>query len=505
MVRIGALLVLLLTSPTTLAQASVLRIGLSALPGALEPGAALEGPDLLIARQVFDTLVRYTEGGSDLEPGLAVQWQPSRDGLTWSFRLRENVSFHDGTPLTAQHVAQSLDRLIAPGHPQAPVPNAAARLLRGAPGVVKEVRVTDARTVQIQLLLPYAPLPAVLAHPAFSIALRGAAGWQGTGPFTVAEIGGGRIVLDGRPGHWAGGPRVPRVIFAAVPDDAQALAALDAHGLDLLILRGRPPRSAGAVGVPSWRIGYLALQTEKEPFRRVKARRAAAAALELGTIAAALGDLVQPLGAFLPPAVWGRRDTLGPAAGPDHARRLLAEAGVPAGQPINLLMPQGEGAGQHALSQVIGDALTTARFGVTIQRLDPERALALAQAGEHHATLWEAQAEAGDPHFLLYPLSATEGATKGPRATNLSFYRNPKLDDPLIRASQLAFRPERQRLYQRAQAILAEEMPWVPLYVRVYWAIARPEVKGLRLHPSGFHRLDRVMVDAPMGLPAAGR
>jgi ABC-type transport system substrate-binding protein len=69
----------------------------------------------------------------------------------------------------------------------------------------------------------------------------------------------------------------------------------------------------------------------------------------------------------------------------------------------------------------------------------------------------------------------------------------------LIRASQLAYRPERQRLYQRAQAILAEEMPWVPLYVKLLWAVARPEVRGLRLHPSGFHRLTGIALEGPPG------
>ena len=96
----------------------------------------------------------------------------------------------------------------------------------------------------------------------------------------------------------------------------------------------------------------------------------------------------------------------------------------------------------------------------------------------------------GDPHLFLFPLSTSEGVAKGPRAMNFSFYRNPRLDDALIRASQLAFRTERQRLYHRAQAMLAEEMPWIPLYVRLQWAVVRPEVKGLRLHPTGLHHLD---------------
>jgi peptide/nickel transport system substrate-binding protein len=103
----------------------------------------------------------------------------------------------------------------------------------------------------------------------------------------------------------------------------------------------------------------------------------------------------------------------------------------------------------------------------------------------------------GDPHLFLYPLSTSEGATRGRQAFNFSFYRNPRLDDMLIRASQLSARPERQRLYQRAQAVLAEEMPWLPLYVRLQWAVARPEVRGLRLHPTGFHRLSGVTLEGP--------
>jgi ABC-type transport system substrate-binding protein len=66
----------------------------------------------------------------------------------------------------------------------------------------------------------------------------------------------------------------------------------------------------------------------------------------------------------------------------------------------------------------------------------------------------------------------------------------------LIRASQLSFRAERQRLYQRAQAMLADDVPWIPLYVRLLWGVVRPEVRGLRLHPSGLHRLNTVWLES---------
>ena len=111
--------------------------------------------------------------------------------------------------------------------------------------------------------------------------------------------------------------------------------------------------------------------------------------------------------------------------------------------------------------------------------------------------LAEATVLGGDPHLFLFPLSSSEAATKGPQALNYSFYRNPRLDDVLGRASQLSSRIERARLYQRVQAMLADDLPWLPLYVRLVWGVARPEVRNLRLHPTGFHRLSTVGLESP--------
>src|SRR6266853_4706758 len=276
------------------AQAPALRVGLPSIPTVLDPATALEGPMPFIARQVFDTLVQYRDGSSDIEPGLAIQWTVSRDGLSWTFRLREGVRFHDGTPLHARQVAESLDRIIVPAHPLAPSPNPAGpRLLRGAPGVVKEILTPDQRTVQINLLLPYAPILTVLAHPVFSVAHSGtgAMRWIGTGPYSVSEVSPGRITLDANPSYWAAPPRSARLAFLEAGDSGRAQADLDSRGLDLLIPAGAPSRMQGALSVPGWRIGYLAMQTEKEPFKRKKVRQAIAAALS----PAAITTSVEPL------------------------------------------------------------------------------------------------------------------------------------------------------------------------------------------------------------------
>ncbi len=477
------------------------KIGVPGVPAALDPATALSGAVPLIARQVFDTLVAYREGSTDIEPALATRWTVSRDGLTWSFTIRDNVTFHDGTPLTAAEVLQSFERLLHADRPGYPSSNVVwPALLRGLPGVVKELAAPDLRTFQITLVQPYAPLVSVFAHPGFSVTrvANGPDGQPhlvGTGPYRLAEIAPGRVVLDAaRP---VTGDRLERLVFSEVATDDQAEAAFAARALDLWFPSDPPRRQHGALSVPGTRIGLLVMQTEKEPFTRKKARQAIATALDPTLIGVGLDASAVPLQSFLPPGVWGQRSALPVLGGNrDAARKLFAEAGWPRGLTPTLLVSSQSGALQSLkVAESMTVALAAANVPIITRVEPPETVRGLTQTGDYDLALVEASVDGGDPHLYLYPLSTTEGATKGANATNVSFYRNRRLDDVLIRASQLAFRPERQRLYARAQAMLADELPWIPIYVRLHWAVARPELRGLRLHPTGFHRLDTLTLD----------
>jgi len=496
-------LVPLLVTPCAADGRREVRVGLPSVPAALDPATALSGPTALISRQVFDTLVRYHGGGTELEPGLATRWTISADGLTWTFTLREDVAFHDGTPLGARDVLASFERLRFPDRPHAPNPDVVwPALFRGLPGVVKELQAPDARTFQMILVQPYAPLLTVLAHPGFGVVRvsTGADGGTqlvGSGPFRVAESGPGRIVLDAaRP---VAGNRVERLVFVEMADDAEAEAAFAAGTLDVWLPEGPPRRQENALSTPGTRVGLLVWQTEKEPFARKKVRQGLAAALDPILIGASLGQGAVPLQSFLPPGIWGRRE--GPpllGGNREAARRLLAAGGVPKGFTPTLLVPDLPGpVNPSQVAESIATALAGANVPI-VTRVEPlDTVRGLTQAGDYDMALVEASVEGGDPHLFLYPLSTTEGATKGPHALNVSFYRNPRLDDLLIRASQLAFRPERQHLYYRAQALMADELPWLPIYVRLRWAVVRPGVSGLRLHPTGLHQLDLLTVDQP--------
>ena len=258
------------------------------------------------------------------------------------------------------------------------------------------------------------------------------------------------MVLDANPGYWGGPPRSTRLVFLDTGEDARGEAMLEAQAVDVLLTGVAPSRTAGTQSMPSWRIGYLALEAEREPFSRLKARQAVAAALDpallaprrrAGRGAAALVPAARGLGASRrlarPRGEPGERQAPAHGGGlPDGGRRRASSIG--------------DGDKRPDLSRVaeaIRASLANAGVSVPIQIEAPEAALQLARTGQHQMALLEARVEAGDPHFLLYPLTSSEGASKGPTALNMSFYRNRTLDDLLIRASQVSFRPERQRLY----------------------------------------------------------
>jgi peptide/nickel transport system substrate-binding protein len=477
-----------------------LRIGVAGVPSALEPASALEGTVPLIARQVFDTLVAYRQGSTEVDPALATRWAVSRDGLTWSFTLRNGVTFHDGTPMTAAEVASSFARHLKPD-PASPAA-AWAAMLRGVPGVIKEVRAADRGTVNIVLVQPYAALLTVLAHPAMGIArlgppVDGVIRFVGSGPYRVVDVSPGRLALEAVANHWAGPPRTERIVFLDVTNDDHAEAEFSAGALDIWFPPGPPRRLDGALSIPGLRVGYLAFQTEKEPFARKKLRQAVAAALDPAMLGAALDRTALPLQSFLPPGAWGRREGSPVLGGTrEQVKSLLRDGGWPQGATPVLLIP-GDASGINApkLAETMTAMLGGADIPVRVKIEPSSMVRAALEGGAHELALAEASVVGGDPHLFLFPLSTSEGARPGPRALNFSFYRNPRLDDVLIRASQLSSRQERARLYHRAQALMADEMPWLPIYVRLVWGVARPEVRNLRLHPTGFHRLTTVVLD----------
>ncbi len=482
-----------------------LRVGVARVPASLDPAAATTADELMALRLVYQGLLTFGERG-DLEPALATAWSVSRDGLVWSFRLRPDVPLHDGTVLGTDDVVAALaERISAEGPTEATPPW--LRPFRGPGRIVREVRRGAGGAVEVVLAHPYAPVLALLAHPALGVAVARDPGRRvGSGPYRVQELAPGRLTLEVAPTWRAQPPASSRITLQEMADDAAALAGLGPGGaVDVAVVRAPPGWAAlglRVVSATSWRVGLLAIRTDRGLTSRKPVRQAIALALDPSLVQAALGRWAVPHGGWLPPGTWAARDGTGLPFDPARARRLLLQLGG-IDRTLTLLagdQPAGPEAG--GLAEAIRASLDAVGFRTQVRIEPPETALAAVRQGGAELALVESALEVNDPDFFLRPLLAADGAVPG-SASNVAFLRSSLVDGMLLRAGQLGFRPERLRLYARLQTLLAEELPYVPVYARSQWLVARPEVSGMRVEPSGWHRLETMRIDSSGGASPA--
>jgi peptide/nickel transport system substrate-binding protein len=491
-------------SITGAAPTAELRVGVPRVPVSLDPSEATAPSQVLAMRLLYEGLVSFGDRG-EIEPALATAWTVSRDGLVWTFRLRADVSLHDGASLGLDEVVAALAERVSADEPPARAPTW-VRPFRGASRLVREIRRGDGGSVQIVLGQPYAPLLALLAHPALGIAVpRGGGQRVGTGPYRALELSPERLVMEASKSWRGEAPLSTRLTLHAVADDAAAFAGFGSGGALHAAVVSAPPAWAAVglqvVSAPTWRVGLLALRTERGLTSRKAVRQAVALALDPGQLYPALGRWAEPYPGWLPPGAWALREPTPQPFDLPRARRLLAQVG-PIDPSLTLLATdQVSGPEVASIADAIRVSLAAAGLRPRVRVEAPETAGAATRLGTAELALHEETMEVNDPDFFLRPLLATDGTTQG-SATNVAFLRSPLIDGMLVRASQLGFRPERLRIYQRLQGLLGDEVPYVPLYVRLQWMVARPELRGIRLDPGGLHRLERMFLEPPPAPPA---
>ncbi|HWC01910.1 MAG TPA: ABC transporter substrate-binding protein [Methylomirabilota bacterium] len=499
-VILAALFVTRLATPAPTAE---LHVGVSRVPASLDPAEASTPPQLMAMRLLYEGLVAFGERG-DIEPALASSWAVSRDGLVWTFRLRPDILLHDGTSLGPDEIVAALGERISLDEAAEGAPPW-ARPFRGAGRVVREVRRGEGASVQVVLGQPYSPVLALLAHPALGVAVARAGGPRiGTGPYRAVELTPDRLVLEAAPAWRGEAPQSARLTLHAVPDDAAAFAGLGPGGPLHAALVSAPPAWAAlglqVASAPTWRLGLMALRTDQGLTSRKALRQAVALGLDPGLMRPALGQWAAPHAGWLPPGAWAARDAGALLFDLPRARRLLAQV-APIDPTLTLLASERvSGPEAGSIAEAVRLSLEAVGFRVKVRLEAPDTVESAARQGTAELTLREEALEVNDPDVFFRRLLATEAATPG-GATNVAFFRSPLVDGMLARASQLGFRPERFRLYQRLQGLLGEEVPYVPLYVRLQWMVARPEVRGMRLDPGGLHHLERMRLEVPPASP----
>ncbi len=466
----------------------------------LDPSLVLDGESAKVCDMIFDTLVQYKEDTTDIEPALAEMWDNSADGLTWTFYLRQGVTFHDGSPFNANVAAYSLNR-----------PNVQSDSVFTE--IISHIIAIDEFTLEIQLFAPYAPFLASIASTENSIVSQAAVMHYGsdfennpvgTGPFKFVQWDrNDQIVLQASETHWAGKPAIDRFVFRSIPDNLERYMELQAGNLHVMefpnpdvLSEIRSDPMLDLLMQPSLNVGYLAMNMEKPPFDNLKVRLAINHAFNKAEI---IEELYQGTGIPaknpIPPTLWSYDDSIEAYPyDPEYAKQLLAEAGYPDGFETTLwalpiprpYIPNGQ-----ALAEILQTQLSDIGIEATIVTHDWRTYLEKTEQGEHDMAMlgWSASA---DPDNFLYYLLSKNTAVKP--ALNIAFYRSDEMQDVLDRARTSTDRNERIELYKEAQAIFHRDVPWVPLAHAQRLLAINKKVQNLKLAPSGWKYLRSAML-----------
>ncbi|WP_303802083.1 ABC transporter substrate-binding protein [Alicyclobacillus macrosporangiidus] len=456
----------------------------------LDPSGSTDDESNMVAEEIYDTLVTYKIGTPELQPDLATSWEPSKDGMSWTFHLLQGVKFSDGTPFNADAVVFNFQRWGDPKNPYHKGSSFAHYKsdlggFYGSPGaIIKDVKKVDDYTVQIDLTHPFAPLPNILTQVAYSIASPEAIKKYngdishhpvGTGAFEfVSWTPNDKIVLKKNPNYRTPGlPKLDQLIFQVIPDNTARLNALRAGQID--VMEGVNPSDIQSVKSdpnlnlyisPSNNVGYLAFNTQKKPFDDPRVRQAIAMCIDKKALIDAYYNGLADAGVtLLPPKNWAYDSSI-----QDYpvdiakAKQLLAEAGYPNGFDTELwampiprpYMPQ-----PQQIATAIQADLAKIGIHAKIVSYDWATYLKKTDSGEHTMCLLGWSAGTWDPTTFMYTLLDSKNAV--PPANNSAFYKNPAVDKLLEQALMVSDQNQRAELYKQAQELVFKDEPYVPL------------------------------------------
>jgi peptide/nickel transport system substrate-binding protein len=488
---------------------------------ALDPARVTDTESVEVGELIFEGLVGWKPGTTDIEPQLATSWQVSPDGRTWTFHLRDHVRFHDGTLFDAEAVVFSFERLLDKKHASYLPDSEGSTYWRFLLKDVREVVATDPATVEIHTARSYAPLLSDLAGFPM-VSPTAVARWGdmfklnpvGTGPYAFeAWSPGEQVVVRRFAGYWGPAPWLDRIVFQVVVDARQRLIDLESGSVDLAtsILPDEQPfvqlhPDLVLHSTSGDDVSYLAFDMLRPPFDDIRVRRAASYAINKEPIVklAYQGRALSADGP-LPPTSWAYhapRTTYGydPAA----AKRLLAEATAAgkfdpsktytlyAPSTPRAYLPQPERVArflQAALEQV------GMHTELVLQPIAEHRAAC--ETGKHDLCLFGWIGDTGDPDNFLYVLFHSDNATTS-GAQNVAFYRDSGVDQMLLAAQATADEKARAGLYAAVQDKLASDAPWVPIAHSELVVAARAELEHVVLMPTG-HPVYPLIRRAPGG------
>ncbi|MEL6620601.1 MAG: ABC transporter substrate-binding protein [Pseudomonadota bacterium] len=440
-------------------------------PPHLDPTSAAAGAiDSVLYSNVFEGLTRFMGDGS-VVPGLAESWEISDDGLSYTFKLRSGVTFHDGTTMDAEDVKFTLDRIIAEDSVNA------QKALYSA---ISSVEVVDPQTVRLTLSEPNGNMLFNLAWgDAVIVASESIENIKqmpiGTGPFKFDQwTQGDSIRISAYDGYWGDTPALTQATFKFISDPTAAFAAMMAEDVDVFTGFPAPenlpqfeadPRFQVLVGSTEGET-ILSTNNKQPPFDDVRVRQAVAHAIDRQAIIdGAMFGYGTPIGTHFAPHNPAYVDlTSGSAFDPDKARALLAEAGMADGFETTLHLPPPSYARRGG--EIIAAQL--ADVGIKAEIINVEWAQWL-------ETVFRGK------NFGLTIVSHTEPMDIGIYANPGYYfqYDNDAFQDLIAKLNATTDPDLRTQMMADAQKIIAEDAVNGYLFQLAQLSVAKAEVQGL--------------------------
>lgn len=447
-----------------------------------------EPATILAAKQIFDTLV--VKDGDEFKPSLATEWEQP-DPNTWVFTLRDDVTFHDGSNLTAEDVKASLEHLVT--RAESPL-----TVLWEA---FDSVEATDEYTVTIKTTKPLGTMLSNLSLLFISPAekldeeefFRNPIG---SGPFQVESFQPEQeLKLTGYKDYWNGAPNLDELTFLTIPETSSRLTALETGEIDLTWTVPNDQIEGLAnnedielIEDDSYLYYFNWFNSSQEPFNDVRVRQALWYALDIETIVEDLfGDTGEQQYAPIPSSVFGYSEQQPYEYNPEKARELLEEAGYPDGFTARIIWAKGSGPQILELQQTM--AFYWSEIGVEIEPDQLERAEWIEKLNnlDWDMDLQTNSVITGDADYTLGRLYVSEANRNG--------YKNEELDEILIAAKETTDQEERKELYAQANKLIWEEAVGIfPVQLKQVHAI-RSNVKGFEPDPSGAPAFHQVTVE----------
>ncbi len=476
-------------------------------PATLDPARVGDIYSRSVSQQIFDGLVQFDQTLT-VTPALARHWTASRDGLRWTFALRRGVKFHHGREMTADDVVYSLTRLVAPKTRSAAADlfmniQGAAEFRDGRATSISGLTAVDRYTVTVTLSEALAPFVSVLAVGHAKIVPRevveqkgddafGAAP-VGTGPFRFVKWERGRAIeLAANAQYFEGPPRLERLIYRVFPgepwdavyEEFQRGNLEDAPPPIRDYRRAVSAAGDGYVKRPLLSVRFYGFNTRLKPLSDRLVRQAICFAIDREAIVEEpyLGRHIVARG-ILPPGTQGYNPKVaGYGYDPRHARELLVQAGYPGGTGLPSLAiwagARHEGVlREHAMMRENLKAIgVTAEFHYDTDWPSFSRLLS---EGRMPMFLYAWYADVPDPDNFLFKLFQSQSSR------NFMRYADPRVDSLLLRARNEADVPRRVELYRRAEQVILDDAPIVPIWHYSYERLFQPYVRSVEVSGLG--------------------